>query len=188
MSRRYKFYNQDELYFVTYATVGWVDVFTRVEYVRVILDSLKYCSNNKGLDIYAWCIMTNHVHLIIGTHGNKLEDILRDHKRHTSELLKAAILNGTESRREWMMQIFVNAGLNNSNNKSFQFWQQHNKPIALTSLEMLNQKLQYLHFNPVKAGFVDKAEDWFYSSARDYYTDSKGLLDCVKILEAMPAK
>ena len=100
MSRRYKFHDQDRLYFVSYAVVNWIDLFTRNQYKDILLKSLKFCSEKKGLEIYAWVIMTNHVHLIIGTNGSKMEDILRDHKRHTSEeLYKAIKTNTTESRR-----------------------------------------------------------------------------------------
>lgn len=66
----------------------------------------------------------------------------------------------------WMME---RAGKKNSNNASFQLWQQHNQPIELSTIEMLRQKLDYIHNNPVTAGIVDKAEEYIYSSARDYY-------------------
>ena len=160
MSRSYRFSGTSPLHFVSYATVGWVDVFTRVEYKSIILDSLRYCMANKGLEIYAWCIMTNHVHLIMGTIPDvKPENVLGLHKRHTSEALHKAIKSEVaESRREWLMEIFTNAGTANSNNKgNFQLWQQHNHPIELYSREVILQKLDYLHFNPVAAGFVANA-------------------------------
>ena len=69
MSRKYKFLDQSKLYFVSFATVHWIDIFTRELYKTILLDSLKFCQANKGLEIFAWCIMTNHVHLIIGTKG-----------------------------------------------------------------------------------------------------------------------
>ena len=183
MSRKYKFYDQDKPYFVTYATVGWIDIFTRVEYKNILLDSLKFCCKNKGLKIYAWCIMTNHVHLIIGTEGDKMENILRDHKRHTSEtIIKAIVDNPGESRKEWMLALFKTAGINNSNNTNYQFWQQHNKPIELYTEDVFYQKLEYIHNNPVKAGFVDRPENWLYSSACDYI-GVKGLLEDVILIE-----
>ena len=179
MSRKYKFHDQDRLYFVTYAVVDWVDVFTRNEYRNIVLDSLKYCCANKGLELYAWCLMTNHVHLVIGTRDKKMEDILRDHKSFTADaLLKAIVNNKQESRREWMLSVFAAAGHANSNNANYQFWQQHNNPIELYSLPVITQKLDYIHKKPVNAGFVSHAEDWLYSSARDYAC-KPGLLDCV---------
>ena len=84
MSLKYKFRDQEKLYFVSFAVVYWIDIFTRNEYKDIFLDCIKYCQHNKGLEVYSWVIMTNHVHLIIGTTGMKMEDILRDLKRVSS--------------------------------------------------------------------------------------------------------
>jgi putative transposase len=181
MSRKYKFRDQDQLYFVSFAVINWIDVFIRNEYKEILLDSLRFCTKGKGLEIYAWCIMTSHVHLIIGTHQQKMEDILRDFKSYTSGQLKKAIAgNIQESRREWMLWMMQRAGRKNPNNQHFQFWQQHNKPIELFNKEIMQQKLDYLHQNPVAAGFVEKPEDYLYSSARDY-CGMKGFLDIIII-------
>jgi putative transposase len=182
MSRKYKFRDQSKLFFVSFSIVYWIDLFVRNEYKDILLDSLRYCQANKGLDLYAWVIMTSHVHLIIGSHGDPLENIMRDMKRHTSQQLKAAIKNHPkESRREWMLWLMERAGKKNSNNKEFQLWQQDNHPIQLFTPAIAHQKLNYLHMNPVKAGFVQAPEDYKYSSAIDYYTDRKGLIDIQKI-------
>jgi REP element-mobilizing transposase RayT len=61
MSRNYKFHNPEGLYFVSFAVVGWLDVFTRNEYKDLIVESLEFCQQSKGMEIHAWCIMTNHV-------------------------------------------------------------------------------------------------------------------------------
>ena len=101
MSSKYKFRDQEKLYFVTFAVVYWIDLFIRNEYKDIMLDSWRYCIANKGMELYGWCIMTSHVHLIIDTHGDKMEDIMRDMKRHTSEKLRAAIQQHPgESRKE----------------------------------------------------------------------------------------
>lgn len=124
MSRKYKFRNPDGLYFISFATVYWIDVFIRITYKEILLESWRYCHKEKGLNIYAWVIMTSHVHMIIGSKTNKLEDIIRDMKRYTSKKLKEEITNNMqESRREWMLWMMKRAGLKNSNNKDFQFWQ-----------------------------------------------------------------
>ena len=81
MSRNYKFSDPEQTYFVSFATVFWIDVFLRNLYRDILWDSIKYCQRVKGLDVYAWSIMSNHVHLIIGTHKNKLEDIIQDLKK-----------------------------------------------------------------------------------------------------------
>jgi REP element-mobilizing transposase RayT len=184
MSRKYKINDDEKLYFVSFATVFWVDVFIREEYREIIIDSLKYCQKNKGLEIYAWCIMPSHLHLIIGTNDKPLSDILRDFKSFTSRELRAAInRHPTESRKKWMLRIFEWQGQRNSNNLDWQFWQQDNHPIVLFNNFMMDQKLEYIHQNPVVAGFVDDASAWLYSSARDYddTKKEKGLLDILFI-------
>lgn len=144
-------------------------VFVREEYMQVIIDSWKHCQETKGLQIYGWCILPGHVHMIIGSDKNKLEDIVRDTKSYTSTALKNAIKEHPhESRKEWMLWLMERAGKKNGNNNAWQFWQQHNKPLEIISQEMFDEKLAYIHQNPVQAGFVIKKEDWKYSSARDF--------------------
>lgn len=177
MSRKYKFFNKEDLYFVTYTVVDWIDVFTRNEYKDILLDSWRYCQKHKGLQIYAWCVMTNHVHMIISSNKAELWSIMRDMKSFTSNTLKKTIDNNpNESRKKWMMQSFREAGVKNNNNDDFQLWQQHNHPIILDSNFLMDQKLEYIHNNPVKAGIVDEPEHYIYSSARDY-TGMPGLVD-----------
>jgi putative transposase len=101
MSRKYKFRDQEKLYFVSFATINWIDVFVRSEYNEILLESLRFCQTEKGLEIYAWCIMPSHVHLIIGTTGKPMQDILRDFKSFTSRSIKDEIKNHPgESRRD----------------------------------------------------------------------------------------
>ncbi len=185
MSRKYKFHDQSKLYFVTFGVVNWIDAFTRNEYKDIVVESLKYCIKEKDLELYAWVIMTNHVHLIIGTRSEPLQNIVRDIKKFTSKRIVDAIRkNPKESRKEWMIWMFERAGKRNPNNENFQFWMQHNQPIELTTEAMTKQKLSYLHENPVKAGFVRNAEDWLYSSAIDYYTSNqKGLISDLCLIE-----
>jgi putative transposase len=182
MSRIHKFTDQSKLYFVSFATVHWIDVFTRRIYKDVLVDSLRYCQENKGLEVYAWCIMTNHVHLIIGSQGALLQDIMRDFKRYTAKkLLKTIEENQTESRREWILWMMERVGKKNPNNEKYQFWQQNNHPILIQDAKMLAQKLDYLHNNPVEAGFVDESWEYTYSSAKDY-AGKIGLLDIIYAL------
>ena len=177
MSRKYKFYNPDLPYFVSFATIDWVDLFVRREYNQILIDSLKYCQTNKGLLLHAWCIMTSHVHLIISSDDNPLEAIMRDLKSFTSRKLKEEIMHHLqESRKEWLSEMFSKAGQKNGNNKQWKLWQQHNQPIALDNSKKMEQRLDYLHENPVVAGFVEQPPEWRYSSAVDY-AGGKGLLE-----------
>ncbi|WP_187261413.1 REP-associated tyrosine transposase [Pontibacter beigongshangensis] len=169
MSRKYKFHNQEGLYFVSFTVVYWIDVFTREEYFAILTNSLDYCRKNKGMEIYAWCIMPSHVHLVFRARDNNPSVLLKELKTHTSKQIQKAISeHNQESRKEWMLWLMERAGLKNSNVKHRQFWQQHNKPIELWSATVIDQKIDYIHNNPVEAGFVSEPEHWKYSSAINY--------------------
>ncbi len=177
MSEKYKFYDPDEMYFITPTIIGWVDVFTRSRYCELVLDSLRYCQKNKGLVIHAWVIMSNHLHLIVSRSSEStLQDIIRDFKRFTSIELIKQIKESNDSRKLWMLEVFRNAAANLKRVNSYKVWQDGNQPIALNSNEKIDQRLEYLHNNPVKAEIVYNQEDYIYSSAIDY-TGGKGLLD-----------
>lgn len=177
MSRKYKFLDKEGLYFVSFATVNWVDVFVRDLYSEIIVESLKYCVDNLGMQLYCWCIMPSHVHLIYAAGNNDPEIILGRFKEYISKKLTKAIEeNQQESRREWLLWMFKRAAAKSSNVKHYQFWQHNNKPIALWSAKVIEQKADYLHNNPVAAGFVTEAWHWKYSSAIDY-ADGKGLIE-----------
>lgn len=173
----YKIRNKEGIHFVSFAVVEWVDVFTRKIYCDIIIDSIRLCQKEKGLIVYSWCLMSNHIHLVIAAKENNTSDILRDFKKYTSkQIIEAIQHNQQESRREWMLNIFEKAGSANSRNKTYQFWRQDNQPKELFSEGFIKQKLDYIHNNPVEAGMVENAEDYLYSSARDYGT-RKGLID-----------
>jgi len=172
----YKIRDQYAVHYITFATVQWVDVFTRQCYVETVLESLTFCITQKGLVLHAWCIMSNHLHLIVSAKNGNLSDILRDFKKFTSQtIIKQIEKNAEESRKAWMLWIFKQAGDNNNRNDSYQFWQQDNHPIQLDTPAFTLSKLSYIHNNPVKAGIVNNAEDYLLSSARDY-NGMKGLL------------
>jgi len=133
--------------------------------------------------LYARCIISSHVHLVISTETGNLSGIIGDMKRHTSKtILKAIEENMQESRREWMLWLFNRAGKHNSNNEKYQFWQQNNHPIQLSAQEMINQRVDYTHNNPVEASIVSYPPEYLYSSAKDYYTEEKGLLPVITLL------
>lgn len=181
MSRKYKFHDQSQAYFVSFAVVHWIDLFTRKNYCDILVESLKYCQQEKGLQLYAWCIMPSHVHLIIGTKKEPMQNILRDFKSFTSRKLRKEIQSCSyESRKEWLVWMMRQSGLKNGNNKDWQLWQQDSHPIELSSNTIVDQKFEYLHNNPVAAGYVSSPEHWMYSSARNYY-GKQGLIELAEI-------
>lgn len=180
MSSKYKVGENELPHFVTFSVVGWVDVFSREYYKEIVVDSLQFCQQNKGLILHAWVIMTNHLHLIISSQENKIPHLVRDIKKFTSKkIIRAIEENDAESRKSWMLNMFTYAGVNNNNNKDFQFWKQDYHPVELNTPGMMEQRLNYLHNNPVRSGLVWEPWHYKYSSAIDYCTNEKGLL-CVE--------
>ncbi|GAB2612826.1 transposase [Belliella aquatica] len=125
MSRKYKIRDQDKLYFVTFTIIEWIDLFTRRIYRDILLDSIRYCQKNKGLDLGAYCIMSSHVHLILGRNADQpIEGIIRDIKKFTSvKIIEEVQINPQESRKNFLLWHFEKAGKFNPNNRNFQVWQ-----------------------------------------------------------------
>ena len=175
---RYKIIEQHGLNFMTITVVDWVDVFIRKKYRDILIESLRFCQTNKGLEIAAYVIMSSHIHLIVRATGEPtLSEVLRDFKKFTARQILQEIEKGAyESRREWMLHRFAFRGSINAGNQTHQFWQPDNHPIELYSLPVILQKLQYIHENPVREGWVFESSDYPYSSASNYYRNT-GLLD-----------
>jgi REP element-mobilizing transposase RayT len=161
--------SKEGMYFISFAVINWIDVFIRQQYFELICDSLEYCIKNKGMVVYAYCIMPSHIHMIFSDNNANPSKLLGEFKTFTSKNIRKEIENNIyESRREWMLLMMKDAGAKNSNVKNYQFWQQNNQPMELWSNKFIDQKVDYIHNNPVEAGFVEEAEHWKYSSAIDY--------------------
>jgi len=190
MSVKYKFWNANAVYFVTFSVIDWIDVFTRNTYREILTASIEYCIQNKGLVVHAWVLMSNHVHLVVSLQPestNSFSDIMRDMKKYTSmQLIKAIRENEKESRKDWMVHLFQRAGRRNSNNTQFQFWQQDNHPIEIKDEQQCYSTIQYIHNNPVTAGWTKLPEQYPWSSATDY-AEEKGLIT-VAVMELVHVK
>jgi REP element-mobilizing transposase RayT len=168
---RYLIADPNAPYFVTFTVVDWVDVFTRIVYKQLIVDNLNYCIANKGLKVWAWCLMSNHLHAVLQANEDYgLSAIIRDYKKFTSKAIVSAINTTPESRKEWMLHRFAVAGKYDSRIMHNKFWQESNHAIFFDPLQpqLAKQKINYIHHNPVRAGIVEKPEEYLYSSARDY--------------------
>ncbi|MEP1035105.1 transposase [Ekhidna sp.] len=169
MGDSYQIKDQEGLYFLTCQVVGWVDVFSREIYRSIIIDSLGFCQKHKELKIYAYVIMTNHLHIIAQSGIGKLSDTLRDFKRYTSNSIMNEISeNVQESRKSWMEMVFQYYAKFNTRVQQRQFWTHENHAVELTSNDMIDSRVNYIHNNPVRAGWVERPEDYLYSSARNY--------------------
>ena len=180
MGEGYKIRDQFRPHHLTFTIVDWVDIFIRKCYVDIVIDSFKYCQDNKGLVIYAFVVMPSHLHIMASSETGKLSETIRDMKRHMSKKIVDMIKAEPECRRELLTMHFRNAAAKHKRNKEFQVWMHHNHPIELFSNKFIRQRLNYIHNNPVEAGLVKYAEDYLYSSARNY-ADMEGILDVVLV-------
>jgi putative transposase len=186
MSHGFKIKNENNLHFITMTTVGWIDIFAYQKYKQLIVKNLNFCIEKKGLVIYSWVLMSNHLHLICSVNlGIKLSSVLRDFKSYTAKEIIKLIDDNSESRREWILHVMKFNASFNKRNEVYQVWQQDNHPIELESPNWIVTRLNYIHNNPVRQEIVDLPEDYLYSSARDY-SGKKGLVK-VEILDIAPS-
>lgn len=165
--------------------VEWADIFSRKEQRDIIVDALNHCISEKGLNVYAYCIMTNHIHFIVNCNEPyQLKDTIRDFKKFTSKAIVQEVKNGEESRRTWLLELFEKAGGETTKNKMYKVWQTGNHAIELYSQKFTWDKVNYIHQNPVKASFVKRAEDWTYSSASNYNDSELNVLEGVVCITA----
>ncbi|MBK6950450.1 MAG: transposase [Haliscomenobacter sp.] len=156
------------LHFVTLTIVGWIDLFTRKVW-DCCWKASSFAGNTKDSHVYAYVVMSNHAHLIVRADApGSLSAILRDLKKFTAVKFLEAIQQEDESRKEWLLYLFAYFARKHARNSKYQVWAHSNAPIELRSPDFVNQKLQYIHFNPVKAGWVQQPEAYLYSSASNY--------------------
>jgi len=161
------------LHFITLTTVEWIDIFTKPIYKQIIINSLKYCQKNKGLEIYAFVIMTNHLHLIVSSllKNISISDILRDFKKF---ITKGIIKELKNDNRKYISQLLKYYG--KKAKQEYQMRQQGNYPEIIETEKFFLQKLEYIHNNPVKAEIVDKQEVYLYSSARNWILNDHSVI------------
>ena len=182
MKEGYTIKDQSRAHFITATVVDWIDVFSRQIYRDCIIESLSYCIKNKGMILYGYVIMSNHIHLIIQSENCELSDLLRDFKKFTATRILDLIKNTPESRREWMLERFHKATFSHNRNKNYQLWQYGNHAEEIYSEKFLWTKLDYIHLNPVRAGLVARASDYIYSSASNYVL-GRGILNQVSLAD-----
>ncbi|MCL2593328.1 MAG: transposase [Defluviitaleaceae bacterium] len=163
----------------------WIDIFTRQVYRDIVIDSLRFCQQNKGLEVYAFVVMSNHIHLLLRSFPGKLSDTIKEFKSFTAKQILETIQTEPESRRDWMLNLFEFSAKQHKRNSKYQVWTHENHAEIIYSDKFIEQKINYIHENPVQAGIVEKAEDYLYSSARNY-ADLSTVLEVIPII--LPAK
>ncbi|MDP2423021.1 MAG: transposase [Bacteroidales bacterium] len=130
---------------------------------------MRYCQREKGLEIFAWVIMSNHVHIPARSETGQLSSTIRDFKKYTSKAIIQCISDGSaESRKEWMLRLFRHAAKRQNKSGDYQVWTHENHALETTSNDFIVSKVEYIYENPVRAGIVRKPEDYIYSSAPVY--------------------
>ena len=159
---RYKIVDPTLPYFVTCTVLHWIPVFTRPATVEIILDSLRHLME-EGLNVYAYVILENHLHLLVQS-----EQLDRDMARFKSFTARRLIQYLTEHNVSRVLDQLAFYKKAHKGDRAYQFWQEGLHPEWIQNDDMMKQKICYIHENPVKRGYVDLAEHWRYSSARDY--------------------
>jgi putative transposase len=164
MSRtRYKVYDNAYAHFLTCTVVEWLPVFTRPDAVQIVVDSWNFLQREGRLKIYAYVILENLLHFIAS--GDNLSKEVGDFKSFTArKLIDLLQVAGAKT----LLDQLAFRKLSYKTDREFQFWQEGSHPQQISSEEMMRQKIEYIHNNPVKRGFVDLPEQWQYSSARNY--------------------
>ena len=176
MRSRYKFVIENGVYFITSTIVEWIPVFTCKEYFDIIIKSLKFCRESKNLKIYAFVILENHVHLVVS--AENISNIIRDLKKYTARKL---IDKAIDDDKNWLLNKFEFYKKKHKSNSKYQVWQEGVHPQLIENEDILRQKIEYIHNNPVLRGYVAKPEYWMYSSASNYIFN-KGVLEIDMIL------
>jgi len=131
MSTGYQIRDQLAPYYLTIQVVDWIDVFTRQAYRDIVLESLRYCQKNKGLQVFGYVIMTNHIHLIANSPNGELSNTLRDFKKFTAKNIIESIGGGNESRKDWMLNRFQFNAQRQSRNEHYQMWTHENHAMVI---------------------------------------------------------
>ena len=173
MRTRYRVNDPQAAHFATSSIVAWLPVFTKAARCDILVQSLAYCQANKGLLIHGWVILDSHFHAILA--APDLPRILADLKRYSAQrLLEQLETEGCE----WLLEQFHYRRLAHKKESVHQVWQEGTHPQAIVSDEMMLQKLDYLHNNPVQRGLVAAPEHWRYSSAHAWEPGVEPLLRC----------
>jgi putative transposase len=183
MASEHIFPEKQTCYFLTFNTVDWVDVFIRPVYKQIVVHSLNHFIDHKGLSVYAWCLMTNHLHLLAQAKENcVIAEIEKEFKSFTTRKILEAIDTEPAVRKKWMLDRFENFSNMLGMIKKFQVWQTCSSPnlLDVKKKEMLLEYVDHIHNNPVRDRIVDTSCDYLYSSARDY-SGMQGLVNISKL-------
>jgi REP element-mobilizing transposase RayT len=160
---RYKIYESTHPHFVICTILHWLPIFTRQESVQIIIDSIKFLQEKDNLIVYAYVILENHLHMIVSS--DDLHKTMQSFKQFTAKQILDMLKKANVKTILDQLMFYKKA---NHKEKTYQVWEEGYQPKLIQSDEIMIQKINYIHHNPVKRGYVDEAIHWRYSSARDY--------------------
>jgi REP element-mobilizing transposase RayT len=171
MQSRYKIFQNEYMYFISSTIVEWIPVFTSPAYFQILVTSLKYCQKNKNLSIFSYVILDNHFHLIC--QAPELSRTIQSLKRYSA---RSIIKQLEKDHKKWMLNLFSYYKKFHKTTSVYQVWQERIHPQQIINERMLLDKVEYIHYSPVKRGLVGKPEYWFFSSAVFYNDGHEGVL------------
>ncbi len=177
MRSRNKIYNENGVFFITSTTVDWLDLFNTKDTFQILIDSINFNVSERNLKVHAYVLMKNHFHLICT--GENLSKIINSIKSYSAR--KFVEKFQTENDILTLNKLRKNKK-NFKTDREFQFWQEGFYPKEMLNTEILNQKIEYIHANPVRKGYCENNCDWEYSSARFYEKDIEGDIKVIKTL------
>ena len=171
MRTRYQIVENEFPYFTTWTINAWLPVFTRQWAVNEVLDSWRHLQQGDELQLLGYCVLENHLHLIAV--GPSIANTIARSRSYTAR----KIIDGLRSRGEQtLLDLLAGNKLKHKHDRDFQLWQEGKKPKQIRTDPTMWQKLEYIHYNPVRRGYVDDPCHWRYSSARNY-AQMPGLID-----------
>lgn len=160
---RFKFKEEPYPYFITCTVVNGISLFAYQDISKIIIKSIKHLQNKEKIEVYAYVIMHNHIHMII--ESDQLPDKMRKFKSYTA---RSIIDYLKEYNRRYFLSELKAYKHSRHKDSEYQVWQDGVHPKQISNAIMMKQKIKYIHYNPIKAGFIKLAEHWKYSSARNY--------------------
>ena len=168
---RYQICDSSYPHFLTATINNWPPVFTRPETMDIVLESWRFLQADSGFGLFGYVILENHVHLVA-----RSQDLGKDIKRFKSYTAKAILAYLRDCKADRLLRLLEICKRKHKKESIYQIWEEGSHPQIIENESVLIQKLDYIHQNPVMRGYVDLAEHWRYSSARDY-DGQEGLID-----------
>ncbi len=177
MRSRYKHFHDHSPYFTTCTIVNWIPIFTSPYRFEIAIESLRFLRNDGLFKLYAYVILENHLHMIAAS-----EELSKDIGRFKSYTARKIIDTALSEKNTWLLSQLKEEKKNFKCDRTHQLWQEGFHPQQIQSEAMMRQKIEYIHYNPVRRGYVDDPASWIYSSARNFMNNDNSILELDPII------